>query len=443
MTVDRGEQGAYPRRMTPTRLAAALALTLGLAAPLHAQEAPPDCTFVQGDLPTTTNPGGLHGAQIPIDTIVVLMQENRSFDHYFSRLSGDVDRPKADASNPNPLGGAPVKRFHQKKLCETAGDLSHSWNGSHAEWNNGAMDGFTTVNANANDPTGSRAMGFYTSRDLPFYYSLYRTFAMSDRHFCSLLGPTYPNRYYLLTGTSFGQIKNTIPNLGGSDYSQPTIFEQLDAAGVSWKLYYSDLPFAFLFGYVRAHAGTNLAPIAQYFVDAAAGALPQVAFIDPAFSEGEGQNDEHPPINVQKGQQFVASVVNALMASPHWSRSALFITYDEHGGYWDHVPPPMACVPDAIAPIGGSTWGFDRYGVRVPFVAVSPYSKRHYVSHTVTDQTSVLRFIQTRHDLPALTARDANADPLLDMFDFQNPPFMKPPKLKPAKLDPKRAAECP
>ena len=146
---------------------------------------------------------------------------------------------------------------------------------------------------------------------------------------------------------------------------------------------------------------------------------------------------------MQKGQLFVAGVVNALMTSPQWTRSALFVTYDEHGGYWDHVPPPMACAPDAIGPIGGSPWTFDRYGVRVPFVVVSPYAKRHYVSHTVTDQTAVLRFIQTRHDLPALTKRDANASPLLEMFDFENPPFMKPPKLRKAKIDAKRAAECP
>jgi phospholipase C len=436
----------YPRSMTQ---AARLRATLGLLAilailapPARAQEAPPSCTFGPGDLPAATNPGGLHGAQIPIDTIVVLMQENRSFDHYFSRLSGDVDRPPAGASNPDPLGGPPIKRFHQKKLCETA-DLSHSWNGSHTQWNNGAMDGFTATNTHASDPTGSRTMGFYTAHDIPYYYSLYRTFAMSDRHFCSLLGPTYPNRYYLLTGTSFGQIKNTIPDFATNAYAQPSIFEQLDAAGITWSLYYSDLPFAILFSHVRNTGNDNLKPIAQYFVDAANGALPQVTFIDPAFLAGETESDEHPPSNVQKGQQFVSRVVAALMGSPQWTSSALFITYDEHGGYWDHVVPPLACTPDAITPLGGSIWNFDRYGFRVPFVVVSPYSRRHFVSHTVTDQTSVLRFIQTRHDLPALTARDANADPLLEMFDFANPPFMKPPKLKPAKIDLKRSAACP
>ena len=428
--------------MHPTlRLAASALLITTIASRAYSQEAPASCPYDAGALPTATHPGGLHGDQIPIDNIVVLMQENRSFDHYFSRLSGKVDRPPRDASNPDPLGGPPIKRFHQTRLCETA-DLSHSWNGTHSEWNNGAMDGFTAANVDPSDPSGARTMGYYKRQDIPYYYGLYRTFAMSDRHFCAVLGPTYPNRYYLLTATSFGQIKNTIPNLGGPDYTQQTIFEQLDAAGISWRLYFSDLPFAFLFGYVRNNGSTNLRSIDDYFADAAAGTLPQVAFIDPAF-EGEGENDEHPPANVQKGQEFVSRVVSALTTSPQWSKSALFITYDEHGGFWDHVPPPPACAPDAIAPIGGSPWSFDRYGIRVPFVVVSPYARRHYVSHTVTDQTSILRFIETRHDLPALTARDANADPLLEMFDFEKPPFMKPPRLPKAKIDPVRAAECP
>ncbi|MEW6270701.1 MAG: alkaline phosphatase family protein [Thermodesulfobacteriota bacterium] len=423
------------------RLALAV-LVAACASRAGAQEVLPSCTYGPGALPTETHPGGLHGAQIPIDTILVLMQENRSFDHYLSRLEGKVDRPPRDASNPDPLGGPPIRRFHQTRLCETA-DLSHSWNGSHRQWNEGAMDGFTASNVHPTDPSGARTMGYYTRRELPYYYRLYRTFATSDRHFCSMLGPTYPNRFYLLSGTSFGQIGNVIPNLGGPEYTQPSIFEQLDQAGITWRLYFSDVAFGILYGYVRATGADNLKPLADYFADAAAGTLPQVSFIDPAFFAGEERTDEHPPANVQKGQQFVASVVGALTSSPQWTRSALFITYDEHGGYWDHVPPPPACPPDGIGPIGGSPWAFDRYGFRVPFLVVSPYARRSYVSHTVTDQTSVLRFIQTRYDLPALTARDANADPLLEMFDFEKPPFMKPPRLPEAKIDPVRAAECP
>ena len=138
-------------------------------------------------------------------------------------------------------------------------------------------------------------------------------------------------------------------------------------------------------------------------------------------------------------------MIATLFASPQWPRSALFLTYDEHGGFFDHVPPPPACKPDDIAPIlesGDEPGEFDRYGIRVPMALVSPFARRHFVSHTAYDHTSVLRFIETRFDLPALTARDANADPMLELFDFQHPRFRKPPKLPKAKIDPKRLAGC-
>jgi phospholipase C len=257
---------------------------------------------------------------------------------------------------------------------------------------------------------------------------------MSDRHFCSLLGPTFPNRHYLLSGTSAGHIRNDLVFA-----TQTSIFESLDNAGVTWKVYQSDFAFALLYSYVQAQIA-NVRPIAEFYTDAAAGTLPQVAFVDPIFFADETtQNDEHPPNNVQLGQAFVASIVDAMFTSPLWTDSALFITYDEHGGFYDHVPPPPACVPDAIPPNlqpGDEPGAFDRYGIRVPFVVVSPFARKRYVSHTVTDQTAVLRFIETRFDLPALTNRDANADPLLEMFDFDDPPFLTPPTLPDAVVNP-------
>ena len=414
----------------------ALAVLFGLLIVSAANaETPASCPFGPGALPADTlAPGAPHGNAIPINHVVVLMQENRSFDHYFARLKGrHIDRPPRGTSNPNPLGGVPIPLFHQRSYCEVA-DLNHGWNGTHLEWNGGAMDGFAIENADPADPSGSRTMGYYRKRDLRFYHALYRTFAMSDRHFCSLLGPTFPNRHYLLSGTSAGHIRNDLEIA-----THASIFESLDAAGVTWKVYASDLPFALLYAYVQAH-GTNLVPIAQFYADAAAGSLPQVSFVDPLFFGDEtNQNDEHPPNNVQIGQAFVAGVVQAMFGSPNWPDSALFITYDEHGGFYDHVPPPPACEPDAIPPnlqSGDVVAAFDRYGIRVPFVVVSPFARRKYVSHTTTDQTSVLRFIETRFDLPALTRRDANADPMLELFDFAAPPFMVPPKLPEAKINP-------
>ena len=239
-------------------------------------------------------------------------------------------------------------------------------------------------------------------------------------------------------------MRNTFPSVA-TEFSARTIFEQLDDAGVSWKTYYSQIAFSQLYAYVRDTGADNLAPLADFFTAVAAGTLPQVTYIDPAFF-GEDQNDEHPPSNAQKGQKLVADVVQAVFDSPLWSHTALIITYDEHGGYWDHVPPPAACEPDAILPIlnpSDTVALFDRYGVRVPLVVVSPFSRKKYVSHTTTDQTSALRFIQTRFDLPALTRRDANASALLEMFDFDNPPFLTPPSLPPARINPVREAQCP
>jgi phospholipase C len=405
----------------------------------------PSCTFGAGALPADTlPPGGLHGDQIPIEHIVVIMQENRSYDHYFGRLRKKSGPPRG-SSNPDPTGGDPIKPFHTHLYCEVD-DLDHSWNGTHHEVNGGAMDGFTAENVTSNDPKGQRAMGYYTKRDLPYYYKLYKKFAMGDRYFCSLLSQTFPNRYYLLAGTSFGEIRNNIPDLGGPQYTARTIFNLMDEAvpQVSWKVYYSDLPFAAIFGYVRQNRLGNLYTMGSndatnpLLLDAANGTLPQVAYVDPSFA-GETENDEHPPTNIQLGQAFTAKIINAIMNGPNWSNTVIFLTYDEHGGFWDHVPPPPACLPDNIPPTlnGGDVPGmFDNYGVRVPMVAISPYSRRAFVSHTVYDHTSILRFIENRFDLPALTARDANADPMLELFDFSKQTYATPPRLPAAVISP-------
>ena len=372
-----------------------------------------------------------------VNHIVVLMQENRSADTYLGQLNAQ-GQPAYEAEptngNPNPLvTGGTITPFHKTSLCETA-DLNHSWNGEHQAYDNGAMDGFTaandinSANADPTDPTGSRTMGYYDQTDFPFYYSLYNTFATDDRYFQSVMSQTYPNRFYLLAGTSFGHIRNDNPPTGG--WPQTTIFDRLGAAGISWKIYYSQFPFGALFSYVQQHMD-HTAPISQYYADAAAGTLPDVSFVDPIFVAAPNtETDEHPSSNVQLGQNFAYNVVNALETSPNWSDSALFLAYDENGGFYDHVAPPSAVAPDNIAPMlqsGDTQAAFDHYGFRVPVVVVSPYSKSHYVSHVVDDHTSILKFIETRYGLSALTARDAAADPMLDMFDFNTANFATPP----------------
>jgi phospholipase C len=305
------------------------------------------------------------------------------------------------------------------------------------------MDGFPAQNVVASNPTGRRALGYYDASDLPFYYRLANDFGIGDRYFASVPGPTYPNRFYEMAGTSFGHTENDRPPPGG--FTQPTIFGRLQDAGISWKVYDAQFPTASFFADVQAHMD-HLQPISQYMADAAAGTLPQVAFIEPTYvGKVTQESDEHPPSNIQVGQEFTAGVVRALMTSPNWSSSAFLLTWDEHGGYYDHVAPPAAPKPDDIAPILRPTdtrAAFDRYGVRVPFLAVSPFSKPHFVSHRISDHTSILRLIEQRFRLPPLTRRDARANSLLEYFDFAHPHFRTPPTLPAATIDPSKAAQC-
>ncbi|HXQ20603.1 MAG TPA: alkaline phosphatase family protein [Candidatus Acidoferrales bacterium] len=413
----------------------------GAVAPSSSSQAPA-CAFHAGAVPADTLPAGTpHGVAIPIDHIVVVMQENHSFDNYFGRLTAfghpDVDGLPADASNPDSNGTA-VPAFHQDQYCTA--DTDHSWTGSHLEFDAGRNDGFVTQN----NPDGARAIGYYDERDLPFSYALATTFAIGDRYFCSVLGPTFPNRFYLLAGTSFGHIRNDI---AGGGFSQPAIFDTLSAYNVSWKVYYNDLSYAGLFFHLKSRV--NLVHFANFLSDAAAGTLPQVSYVDAAMGIGGTELDEHPPANIQEGQRFAAQAIAAVLSSPAWPHTALFLTYDEHGGFYDHVPPPAACPPDDIAPMLDPSDAesdfpaqFDRYGFRVPMVMVSPYAKPGFVSHTIYDHTSILRFIETRFDLPALTDRDANAAPMLDLFDFSHPALLDPPPLPTVTVDPAQLQQC-
>ncbi|TMM13703.1 MAG: hypothetical protein E6G01_14205 [Actinobacteria bacterium] len=212
---------------------------------------------------------------------------------------------------------------------------------------------------------------------------------------------------------------------------------------VDSKIYYSEVPFAGVFSDFQQHADHG-ATIDQYYADAKAGTLPQVAFVDPIFiGSSNTETDEHPPSNIQVGEQFSASVINSLMASPNWHDSALFFTYDEHGGFYDHVPSPAAPAPDSIPPPSGSgPWTFNNYGIRVPAIVVSPYAKPHFVSKVVNDHTSILRFIELRFGLSTLTNRDAHANPMLEFFNFSHPAFASPPTLPPAPIDPAHAVQC-
>jgi phospholipase C len=425
------------------------------------------CAYDAGALPIETQGASApDGTKIPIDTIVVVMMENRSFDHYFQDLPNQpgwsrdqVDVAPAGASNPAvdaDAGGAPVPQTHGTQLCFA--DTAHDWDATHTEIDNGNMDGFVVANDGTHDNpmlgppgflSGARAMTYYTKDDLPFMYWAAENFAIGDRYFASVPGPTWPNREYLYAATSWGETTTgAVPTP-----TSPTVLDSLDAKGVSWGYYSAgSLPTLFLFslspnGKYVGYSKKSY-PYTKFTSDAAAGTLPQVVFLDPSlFPESYDNDDEHPPAVMQVGQNWLSGVVKTLFASPQWPHTAMFLLYDEHGGLYDHVKPPPACPPDAIPPklamAGGGTYGgYDEYGIRLPFVVFSPYAKHHYVSHQIFDHTSVLRFVEARFSLPALTKRDANALAPWDVFDFGAAPTLTPPAVPDVPIDPDTINAC-
>lgn len=384
------------------------------------------CAFPAGSPPQSTFGPSIARATIPIDTFVIVVQENRSFDHYLSRLP-DSGQPGVDVAPPNvamPDGsGGLAARFHQSAYC--FGDPAHDWTSMHLDWNQGAMDGFVM----RSNPGGSRVLGYFDATDLPFYYALANAFGVGDRYFASVMAPTGPNRLFLYAGTSGGEIANVAPPSG-----LLTIFARLSAAGVAWGVYgdATGPVEAVMFPALRSAYPGAFHSLTDYFNDAAARRLPQVVFLHPG-------PDEHPPQDMQQGQQGVAAAFGALAQSPHWPRSAFILTFDENGGFYDHVPPAAACAPDNIGPQrqpGDAPGGFDRYGFRVPLIIASPWSRAHFVSHVEQDHTALLRLIELRFGLDALTVRDANANALIEFFDFQVMQFPTAPALPAANVDP-------
>jgi phospholipase C len=409
---------------------------------LTAREA---CNFKAGTLPgLSLAKDAPLGAQIPIDTFVIIMMENRSFDHMlgnFKAMQPDAEVSALDATNPD-TDGTPITFFHQPAYC--LDDPNHGWNEVHLEYDDGKMDGFVINNyLNNGEPAdGKRAMGYYTETDIPFFYAMASTFAVADHSFCSLLGPTGPNRAYLQAATSFGKTGVTL-------YMDPhnNLIEIMEAAKVTWRDYYSSLPTLGTFLDSLSKHIENITRMEYFMADVSSGNLSQINFVDPELGDsfGANRNDLHPPGDVQLGDQFLEQTVKALMASPQWPRMAIIVTFDEHGGFYDHVPPPPACPPDDLDPElspGDQPGRFDRYGVRVPTIVISPYARPHYVSHAVYDHTSILRLLEARFLMPAMTARDANADPLLDLFDFSKPSFATPPSLPSAVVNQQELARC-
>ncbi|MFO0617166.1 MAG: alkaline phosphatase family protein [Polyangiaceae bacterium] len=370
------------------------------------------CAFDKGA--TVEETLGLTAAEraaIPIKHIVVVTQENRSYDHYFGKLAEqgqpDAEKVPADFSNPD-KSNVKVKPAHMNSPCVPA-DPPHQGTAMHAGFDNGKMDGFVK-SAAVSGSNGHYVMNYYDQSDFPFYYFLANTFAISDRYFCSTLGGTWANRDYLYAGTSDG-----VTNTGQATIDVPTVFDELDAANVEYGVYTDGtVRQNSLTGWNNQHKGVHKF---QAFLDALGdGSLPPVSFVDPS-----GASDEHPVGNIHGGEAWGKKIYDAAIASPLWDELAIIYTYDESGGFADHVPPPKACLaaPDQTA--------FGDLGIRVPMIVISPWARPHFVSHEVHEHSSTLRLIQLLHDLPALTGRDANSDALLDLFDFNCPSLLAPP----------------
>ncbi|HWB79907.1 MAG TPA: alkaline phosphatase family protein [Nannocystaceae bacterium] len=333
----------------------------------------------------------------PIEHIIVVMMENRSFDHVFGALALEgrtVDGLTGSESNPNPAGGD-VAVFALTDPDAVIFDPDHGWNGSRVQWNEGANDGFVESYVDEGAPDPTLVMGYYERATLPVSYALADNYSLCDRWFASVMGPTWPNRFYLHLGTSGGMMTND----GVSEI--PSVFDALTTAGITNVYYSSNVPFTLTYGKTE-----GVEQISAFYDALADGTLPQFSMVDPVFTDFAADpstgTDDHPPADVTMGQAFLASVYAAVAASPLWNSTLLVITYDEHGGFFDHVPPPTTTddLPD-----------FEQLGFRVPAIVIGPHVRRGCVNSNVFDHVSVLSTVTRKWGLEPLTTRvDATAD---------------------------------
>ncbi|MGD0636543.1 MAG: alkaline phosphatase family protein [Nitrososphaerales archaeon] len=330
----------------------------------------------------------------PVKNIVVVFQENHAFDNYFGTFPGAVGSLGKNYCLPKTKGAKScVSTFHDTNL--TPVDMNHNWASAHADYDGGKMDGFVYSEGN------QETMGYYDSGDIPRYWKAAQQYVLCDSYFTSVMSESLPNHLSLVAGTCGGIIDDNAP----ATIAFPPIFEQLDAAGITWKVY-SSTSWYENFDYVQKtpSAEANFVPPGQIATDIQSGTLPQVAWVI-----GSAGGDEHPPQDIQLGQNYVADeIVNAIGGSKYWDAAAVFVTWDCFGGFFDHVPPPQV-----------DEYG---YGFRVPCLVISPYAREGFIDSAVNDHTSILKFIETRYGLSPLSTRDAAANPMLEAFDFAQPP---------------------
>lgn len=379
------------------------------------------------DASVTTIPGSEK-----IEHVVWIIQENHSFDNYFGAFPGADGIPPTTCLPKMPGSQQCVKPFHMPP-DQPLLDLEHSWETAHAAYDDATMNGFVWAEGSP------YTMGYYDQRDIPNYWNYASRYTLCDRFFSSEMTGSSPNHVYTVAAQSqeinnigsLAQLKDVMDDDDG--FSFASIVKRFAGQNITWKYYVETQPLppggrnenAHLsrlaypdpkvftlwnpmpgFKAIRDNPAemSRLVSQDEYFNDLKNGALPQVSWLIPDF-----QDSEHPPEPLDQGMWYVTRAVNALMQSPYWRNTVIFLTWDDYGGFYDHVPPPEV---DAHG-----------YGPRVPMIVLSPYAKQHYVSHDTYDFTSVLKFIEQRWNLKHLTPRDRRANNMQDCFDFsQQPP---------------------
>lgn len=344
---------------------------------------------------------------VGITNIVVVMMENRSYDHLLGGRAFEGkpgDGLVMGMSNPD-LDGRQVGIYPMMPSDMCVPDPPHGWDSSHVQWSSTTNQGFLTEfqRDHGGDRSLTHVMSYLRRADVPVTWALADAYTTCDRYFCSVMGPTWPNRMFWHSGDSGGLKVNDFPTGG---FNWPSIYHRLDAKGVPWRYYYTDLPVLALIDTLDKVG--RIFDVSEFYNDAMLGRLPPVTYVDPGF----GMNDDHPPHHPALGQQFIASIYTALATSPQWKNTLLVVTYDEHGGFFDHVSPPKA-VSDTRA-----AEGFDQLGFRVPTLIAGPYVKPGHVSSVTYDHCSVLRHIEAMFDLEPCNARTAGSSDLTDALDL-------------------------
>ena len=402
-----------------------------------------------------------------IKHVVILIQENRSFDHYFGSyrgVRGFSDRSATfQQSDPANTTNSPVGAllpFHLDTSTTNATcthDITHDWVPQHQSWNNGAMDGFVSSRLPINSNDAVLSMGYYTRADLPYYYALADAFTICDNYFCSVMGPTDPNRLYTMAasldpdGKNGGPIVQSIVTNRAAFYGRltyTTMPEQLQARGISWKVYsspdetilggiLSDNVLSYFKNFqdpasvLHQNAFGPQFPI-DFLADVASGSLPQVSWL-----VGSVLTSDHPPSPSNFGENILSLIVSTLTVNPAlWAKTVLLVTYDENGGFFDHVSPVTAplgtpgeyvtapAVPDPTVTGSPAITGPIGLGFRVPTLIISPFSRGGFVSSDLFDHTSVLRFLETLFgaEVPNLSAwRRAMVGDLTSALNFKKP----------------------